>query len=133
MGVTCGQLDMRSFLNMFHSYPCPHTFFTSQSSLHSLKLRKKFLPCPLCNFTTQPPRDCPQAPVDSAYKTTTNAHKSLIPPLCFTALVKAVRRLTVCIELFHFLSSHVVFFQQLSYLRTIFSPFLHAPLHLTQY
>ena len=27
VGVTsCGQLDMKSFLNMFHPYPCPHTF-----------------------------------------------------------------------------------------------------------
>ena len=42
MGVTCGQLDMRSFLNMFHPYPCPHTFFTSRSSLLSSKFKKKF-------------------------------------------------------------------------------------------
>ena len=32
VGVTCGQLDMRSFLNMLHPYPCPHTFFISESS-----------------------------------------------------------------------------------------------------
>ena len=30
VGVTCGQLDMRSFLNIFHLYSCPHTFFTSE-------------------------------------------------------------------------------------------------------
>ena len=42
VGVSCGQLDMRSFLNMFHPYPCPHTFSTSESSLHSLKF---FLLC----------------------------------------------------------------------------------------
>ena len=42
VGVTCGQLAMRSLLNMFHPYPCPHTFFTSQSSLHSLKFLKIF-------------------------------------------------------------------------------------------
>ena len=38
-------VDMRSFLNMFHPYPCPHTFFTSESSLHFLKSFKKFLMC----------------------------------------------------------------------------------------
>ena len=27
---------------MFHPYPCPHTFSTSESSLHSLKLKKNF-------------------------------------------------------------------------------------------
>ena len=37
VGVTCGQLDMRSLLNMFHPYHCPHTCFTSESSLHFLK------------------------------------------------------------------------------------------------
>ena len=34
---------MRSFLNKFHHYPCPHTFFTSVSSLHFLKLKKKLM------------------------------------------------------------------------------------------
>ena len=45
VGVTCGQLDTRLFLNMFHPYPCPHTFFTSQSSLHFLKCIYIFLMC----------------------------------------------------------------------------------------
>ena len=44
-GYLCGcdlwTVRHRSFLNMFHSFPYPHTFFTSQSSLHSLKLKKK--------------------------------------------------------------------------------------------
>ena len=40
VGVTCGQLDMKSFLNMFHPNPCPDT---SQSSLQFLKLKKKLM------------------------------------------------------------------------------------------
>ena len=37
VGVNCVQLDIRSFLNTFYLYLVPILFFTSESSLHSLK------------------------------------------------------------------------------------------------
>ena len=36
--MTCGQLDIRSFLNVFHPNPFPHTFFTTESSLQLMCL-----------------------------------------------------------------------------------------------
>ena len=38
--TTCRDIYVWSFLNIFHPYPCPHTFFTSESSQHFLKLKK---------------------------------------------------------------------------------------------